>query len=194
MIMQCEHCQSQDAMALLSHPFGAWLLFCPGFVAALAKGTTIVCKRRLVLHSGRSAPPEPLSWFLARRASQAMVFILGKRRNKVRGQERGSLRAGRITTRALLQDFDGEANHTCRPAPSRGGHAARWWCRPTRVEHLIRKQNQPSVVVRIDQCFLKEALTCTIQSLRRQGSRGIDEGTGVSWHPWPQRGEHPWNR
>src|SRR5690625_5260032 len=53
--MQPTHYQPQESKALLSHPFGAWLLLFPGFVAALAKGTTIACERRFVLHSGRSA-------------------------------------------------------------------------------------------------------------------------------------------
>src|SRR5699024_12695767 len=47
LLMQLHHCQSQEAKALLSHPFGAWLLLFPGFVAALAKGITIACERRL---------------------------------------------------------------------------------------------------------------------------------------------------
>ena len=38
--------QSQSAKTLLSHPFGAWLLLFPGFVAALDKGITIACERR----------------------------------------------------------------------------------------------------------------------------------------------------
>src|SRR5690625_601674 len=46
LFVQLNLCQSQDAKALLSHPFGAWLLLLPGFVAALAKGITIACERR----------------------------------------------------------------------------------------------------------------------------------------------------
>jgi len=53
--VQLNLCRSQNAKTLLSHPFGAWLLLFPGFVAALGKGMTITCERRLVLHPGRFA-------------------------------------------------------------------------------------------------------------------------------------------
>jgi len=33
LFVQLNLCQSQDAKALLPHPFGAWLLLFPGFVA-----------------------------------------------------------------------------------------------------------------------------------------------------------------
>jgi len=38
--MQLNHCQSQEAKALLFQPFGAWLLLFPGFVAGLWWGGT----------------------------------------------------------------------------------------------------------------------------------------------------------
>jgi len=46
LLVQLNLCQSQSAKTLLPHPFGAWLLLFPGFVAALAKGMTITCERR----------------------------------------------------------------------------------------------------------------------------------------------------
>ena len=44
--MQLNLCRSQSAKTLLTHPFGAWLLLFPGFVAALGKGVTIAGERR----------------------------------------------------------------------------------------------------------------------------------------------------
>src|SRR5690625_6888865 len=46
LFVQLNLCQSQDAKTLLSHPFGAWLLLFPGFVATLAKEVAITCERR----------------------------------------------------------------------------------------------------------------------------------------------------
>jgi len=45
LLVQFNLYQSQNTKTLLSHPFGAWLLLLPGFVAALGKGMTITYER-----------------------------------------------------------------------------------------------------------------------------------------------------